>query len=103
MPGGRLNYYGGTTLCLEEGVAEARICDYTGQYFCDGCHWNDQMSMPARILRNWDFTQYKVDVPDVIWESCAFSRHFHQNLQTTASTRKTKTKYSKLVYKMCSQ
>ena len=44
----------------EAGVAEARLCDYTGQYFCDHCHWNDQVCIPARILRNWDFSQYKV-------------------------------------------
>ena len=45
---------------LEDDVAEARMCDYTGQYFCDNCHWNDQISIPARVLRNWDFTQHKV-------------------------------------------
>ncbi|XP_046843094.1 differentially expressed in FDCP 8 homolog B-like [Xenia sp. Carnegie-2017] len=38
----------------------ARICDYTGQYFCDSCHWNDHTIIPARVLRNWDFTPRKV-------------------------------------------
>lgn len=60
---------------LEDGVAEARMCDYTGQYFCDNCHWNDQISIPARVLRNWDFTQHKVRFPQrklqcPTWNTC---------------------------------
>uniref|UniRef100_A0A7E4V764 Phorbol-ester/DAG-type domain-containing protein n=1 Tax=Panagrellus redivivus TaxID=6233 RepID=A0A7E4V764_PANRE len=35
--------------------AEPRLCDYTGQYYCKKCHWNDNMIIPARVVRNWDF------------------------------------------------
>jgi len=39
---------------------EARVCDYTGQYYCTECHANDVAVIPARIVRNWDFRKYKV-------------------------------------------
>ncbi|KAL3077234.1 hypothetical protein niasHS_013223 [Heterodera schachtii] len=32
-----------------------RICDFTGLFYCRRCHWNDEMIVPARIVRNWDF------------------------------------------------
>uniref|UniRef100_A0A452TY08 Differentially expressed in FDCP 8 homolog n=1 Tax=Ursus maritimus TaxID=29073 RepID=A0A452TY08_URSMA len=35
--------------------SEARQCDYTGQYYCSHCHWNDLAVIPARIVHNWDF------------------------------------------------
>ncbi|ESO97291.1 hypothetical protein LOTGIDRAFT_114879, partial [Lottia gigantea] len=37
-----------------------RLCDYTGQYYCEYCHWNDNMVIPARVLHNWDFETRKV-------------------------------------------
>ena len=40
--------------------SEARLCDYTGQYFCEECHWNDMVVIPARVVHNWDFTTYRV-------------------------------------------
>lgn len=40
--------------------SEARLCDYTGQYFCEECHWNDLVVIPARVVHNWDFTTYRV-------------------------------------------
>ncbi|EDO45985.1 predicted protein, partial [Nematostella vectensis] len=45
---------------LKGEFSEARLCDYSGQYFCEECHWNDQVLIPARIIHNWDFTNYKV-------------------------------------------
>ncbi|GFR70829.1 differentially expressed in FDCP 8 homolog [Elysia marginata] len=42
------------------GMSEPRLCDYSGQYYCELCHWNDTFKIPARILHNWDFTSYKV-------------------------------------------
>ena len=42
------------------GTSEPRLCDYSGQYYCELCHWNDTLKIPARILHNWDFTSYKV-------------------------------------------
>ncbi|KAG7275194.1 hypothetical protein CRUP_023782 [Coryphaenoides rupestris] len=32
--------------------SEARQCDYTGQYYCSTCHWNDTAIVPARVCRS---------------------------------------------------
>lgn len=34
---------------------EFRLCDYSGLYYCNACHWASQAVIPARVLRNWDF------------------------------------------------
>ncbi|XP_046555289.1 LOW QUALITY PROTEIN: differentially expressed in FDCP 8 homolog A-like [Haliotis rubra] len=47
-------------LSFKSGGAEPRLCDYSGNYFCELCHWNDQMPVPARVLHNWDFMPRKV-------------------------------------------
>ena len=39
---------------------QPRLCQYTRKYYCDECHTNDMMIIPARLLYNWDATQYKV-------------------------------------------
>eukprot|EP00117_Sycon_ciliatum_P037407 scpid45103/ scgid27993/ Differentially expressed in FDCP 8 homolog len=39
---------------------EARLCDYTGKYYCPFCHWNDTAVIPARVIHNWDFEHRKV-------------------------------------------
>ncbi|KZC14705.1 PREDICTED: differentially expressed in FDCP 8 homolog [Dufourea novaeangliae] len=33
---------------------EPRLCDYSGLYYCQRCHWNTTMVIPARVIRNWD-------------------------------------------------
>lgn len=40
--------------------SEARQCDYTGQYYCSTCHWNDTAIIPARVIHNWEFDPRKV-------------------------------------------
>lgn len=40
----------------ESSALEPRLCDYTGNYYCKKCHWNDLMVIPARVFHNWDFT-----------------------------------------------
>ncbi|KAI5098491.1 differentially expressed in FDCP 8-like, partial [Silurus meridionalis] len=40
--------------------SEARQCDYTGQYYCSSCHWNDTAIIPARVIHNWEFEPKKV-------------------------------------------
>jgi len=42
------------------GGGTPRLCDYTGLYFCGSCHWNAMSATPARIVRNWDFTERPV-------------------------------------------
>ena len=46
--------------------SEARLCDYTGQYFCEECHWNDLVVIPARVVHNWDFSLYRVTIQQFI-------------------------------------
>ncbi|XP_043222864.1 differentially expressed in FDCP 8 homolog isoform X2 [Amphibalanus amphitrite] len=41
-------------------VLHARICDYTGLYYCSLCHWNDLVVTPARIVHNWRFDKHPV-------------------------------------------
>ena len=36
--------------------SSARLCDYTGGYYCHQCHWAAASPSPARIIHNWDFT-----------------------------------------------
>jgi hypothetical protein len=39
---------------------EVRLCDYTGLYHCTDCHHNDLSIIPARVLKNWDFSARRV-------------------------------------------
>jgi len=39
---------------------EPRLCDYNGKYYCQMCHKNNKISIPARILHNWDFEEKRV-------------------------------------------
>jgi cupin superfamily acireductone dioxygenase involved in methionine salvage len=44
----------------ENSWMEPRKCDYNGRYYCPFCHKNNTLSIPARILHNWDFEEKKV-------------------------------------------
>ncbi|XP_048648459.1 differentially expressed in FDCP 8 homolog isoform X7 [Marmota marmota marmota] len=46
--------------------SEARQCDYTGQYYCSHCHWNDLAVIPARVVHNWDFEPRKKLRQDIL-------------------------------------
>lgn len=47
-------------VCVGGVPSEARQCDYTGQYYCSTCHWNDTAIIPARVIHNWEFEPRKV-------------------------------------------
>ena len=49
----------------ESGFGEPRQCDYTGSYYCELCHWNDSIIIPARVLHNWDFDSRKVGLQNI--------------------------------------
>ncbi|XP_067946322.1 pleckstrin homology domain-containing family M member 1-like [Watersipora subatra] len=71
-----LAHYG--ELCNEEGLAsqnytcftcsapigiiygDPRVCSYTKKYYCSECHLDDELSIPAKIIYNWDWSKYKV-------------------------------------------
>uniref|UniRef100_A0A672NVT1 Phorbol-ester/DAG-type domain-containing protein n=1 Tax=Sinocyclocheilus grahami TaxID=75366 RepID=A0A672NVT1_SINGR len=48
-----------TPISLRGVPNEARQCDYTGQYYCSSCHWNDTAIIPARVIHNWAFEPRK--------------------------------------------
>ncbi|KRY55470.1 Voltage-dependent calcium channel unc-36, partial [Trichinella britovi] len=37
---------------MVEASQTARLCHYSGFYFCSVCHWNDEMVIPARVSRS---------------------------------------------------
>lgn len=38
-------------------LSSARLCHYDGRYYCYQCHTgSDYVPIPARVIRNWDFT-----------------------------------------------
>ncbi|XP_012286719.1 differentially expressed in FDCP 8 homolog isoform X2 [Orussus abietinus] len=39
---------------------DPRLCDYTGLYYCQRCHWNTMAMIPARVVRNWDMEPRRV-------------------------------------------
>lgn len=47
-------------ISYKPGETEPRQCDYTGNYYCPTCHWNDEMIIPARVVHNWDLEPRKV-------------------------------------------
>uniref|UniRef100_A0AC35TVW7 Phorbol-ester/DAG-type domain-containing protein n=1 Tax=Rhabditophanes sp. KR3021 TaxID=114890 RepID=A0AC35TVW7_9BILA len=44
----------------EDALNEAKLCDYTGKYYCPTCHWDDEMPIPARLVLNLDHKKRKV-------------------------------------------
>ncbi|XP_068117090.1 differentially expressed in FDCP 8 homolog isoform X2 [Hyperolius riggenbachi] len=55
-----------TPISLRGIPTEARQCDYTGQYYCSSCHWNDLAVVPARVIHNWDFEPRKKLRQDIL-------------------------------------
>ncbi|XP_015261428.1 PREDICTED: pleckstrin homology domain-containing family M member 3 [Gekko japonicus] len=67
-----------TTLSLERGLTaqsfkcagcqhsiglssgKAKVCSYSGWYYCGTCHVDDTFLIPARLVHNWDTSKYKV-------------------------------------------
>uniref|UniRef100_A0A8D0E587 Pleckstrin homology domain containing M3 n=1 Tax=Salvator merianae TaxID=96440 RepID=A0A8D0E587_SALMN len=67
-----------TTLSLERGLTaqsfkcagcprsiglsngKAKVCSYSGWYYCVNCHVDDHFLIPARLVHNWDTSKYKV-------------------------------------------
>jgi hypothetical protein len=38
----------------------AKICMYTKRYFCEECHHDETVLIPAKIMYNWDFRSFRV-------------------------------------------
>ncbi|XP_076661992.1 differentially expressed in FDCP 8 homolog isoform X1 [Halictus rubicundus] len=49
-----LSCFGSPSKGSDSAWVEPRLCDYSGLYYCQRCHWNTAMVIPARVIRNWD-------------------------------------------------
>ncbi|XP_070783102.1 pleckstrin homology domain-containing family M member 1 isoform X2 [Enoplosus armatus] len=38
----------------------AKLCEFSGRYYCDSCHHGDTTIIPSRMVHNWDLTQREV-------------------------------------------
>ncbi|XP_037610873.1 pleckstrin homology domain-containing family M member 1 [Sebastes umbrosus] len=41
-------------------LGRARLCEFSGQYYCDSCHHGNTTVIPSRMVHNWDLTQREV-------------------------------------------
>lgn len=39
---------------------KAKVCYYSGWYYCQNCHDDNSFLIPARLLHNWDVSKHKV-------------------------------------------
>uniref|UniRef100_A0A8C5R120 Pleckstrin homology domain containing M3 n=1 Tax=Leptobrachium leishanense TaxID=445787 RepID=A0A8C5R120_9ANUR len=39
---------------------KAKVCGYSGWYYCTICHVDDSFIIPARLVHNWDTSKHKV-------------------------------------------
>lgn len=39
---------------------KAKVCYYSGWYYCTSCHQDNSFLIPARLLHNWDTSKHKV-------------------------------------------
>uniref|UniRef100_W5LPV3 Pleckstrin homology domain containing, family M (with RUN domain) member 1 n=1 Tax=Astyanax mexicanus TaxID=7994 RepID=W5LPV3_ASTMX len=44
-------------------LGRARLCEFSGQYYCEGCHHGDTTIIPSRMVHNWDLTPREVSGP----------------------------------------
>uniref|UniRef100_A0A8C2L5P4 Pleckstrin homology domain containing, family M (with RUN domain) member 1 n=1 Tax=Cyprinus carpio TaxID=7962 RepID=A0A8C2L5P4_CYPCA len=41
-------------------LGRARLCEFSGQYYCESCHQGDTTIIPSRMVHNWDLTMREV-------------------------------------------
>lgn len=41
-------------------LGRARLCHFSGQYYCQSCHHGDTSIIPSRMVHNWDLSQREV-------------------------------------------
>lgn len=41
-------------------ISKAKVCAYTGEYYCANCMDPNVFIIPARVIHNWDFKRYPV-------------------------------------------
>ncbi|XP_053197928.1 pleckstrin homology domain-containing family M member 1 [Scomber japonicus] len=40
--------------------SRARLCEFSGRYYCESCHHGDTTIIPSRMVHNWDLRQREV-------------------------------------------
>lgn len=40
--------------------SRARLCEFSGRYYCDSCHHGDTTIIPSRMVHNWDVNHREV-------------------------------------------
>uniref|UniRef100_A0A0N4Z911 Phorbol-ester/DAG-type domain-containing protein n=1 Tax=Parastrongyloides trichosuri TaxID=131310 RepID=A0A0N4Z911_PARTI len=58
----------------DETYEVAKLCDYSGKYFCGDCHWGDEMPIPARLALNIDSRKRKVSRSSKEILQCIFKK-----------------------------
>ncbi|XP_028990467.1 pleckstrin homology domain-containing family M member 1 [Betta splendens] len=41
-------------------LGRAKLCEFSGQYYCESCHSGDTSIIPSRMVHNWDVAQREV-------------------------------------------
>ncbi|KAK1794338.1 hypothetical protein P4O66_011228, partial [Electrophorus voltai] len=41
-------------------LGQAKLCEFSGQYYCDTCHYGDTSIIPSRMVHNWDLNAHEV-------------------------------------------
>ncbi|XP_050354518.1 uncharacterized protein LOC126776244 [Nymphalis io] len=41
-------------------ISKAKVCGYTGEYYCSNCMDPNVFIIPSRVIHNWDFRRYPV-------------------------------------------
>lgn len=41
-------------------LGRARLCEFSGKYYCESCHKGNTSIIPSRMVHNWDVTQREV-------------------------------------------
>ncbi|XP_048870395.1 pleckstrin homology domain-containing family M member 1 isoform X2 [Brienomyrus brachyistius] len=44
-------------------LGKARLCEFSGQYYCESCHHGDAAVIPSRMVHNWDLAVREVSCP----------------------------------------
>ncbi|XP_051968375.1 pleckstrin homology domain-containing family M member 1-like [Xyrauchen texanus] len=41
-------------------LGRAKLCEFSGQYYCETCHQGDTSIIPSRVVHNWDLTSREI-------------------------------------------
>ncbi|XP_039178271.1 putative pleckstrin homology domain-containing family M member 1P isoform X2 [Crotalus tigris] len=47
-----------------------KLCSFTGLYFCDNCHQDEESVIPSCLIHNWDLSRYPtLQMAEWKWQS----------------------------------